>query len=199
MMKTLTIRKMEAKDVKPVVYLYQNYMNDSIIKHLGKDFLNLVWEFLVDTDYSLNFILEDRKRVVGYISGTFDSDKIFKTFFLRRGFSLSKFIFSNLGKIPKCLTLLLEMYSYLKNTSLNSVKAELLFITIHPEFRGKGWAKKLIFTILEEFKKQNISKVKVTTIRSNLKVNQLLFDLGFKIEKLFKFYNQKMCLYSFRF
>lgn len=199
-MENLNIRIMECKDVDAVVNLYQRYMNNPFFEHLGKSFLEILWNYLITTELSINLVLEDkdRNKVVGYITGVIDCVKVFRIFLIKEALALIKINFLKFSNISKNLRLLLELNSYHKNTILNSIKAQILSVIVHPKYRG-GKGEELTRTLLEEFKKKNIFKVKATILKDNSISNQLLRNFGFKLEKLFNFYNYKICLYSFRF
>lgn len=197
-MEEISIRRMEDKDISEVVYLHQKYMKHSFIKFLGTDFLRLLWGYLTSTELGKGLILEFRKEVVGFIYGAFNSDMIFKKFLIYNWYRLLRMLFCNLDKTRYYISTFLESLKYKKYTILKSGVPELLFITIHPKFRKKGWGKKLLFKELEEFKDRGYNVVKVTTVEENRKVNNFLKNLGFKVENRFKSFKNEMLLYSFK-
>ena len=99
---------------------------------------------------------------------------------------------------PKIWKELFKTPLYFKKTRLPYTKAELLFIAIKPECREKGVAVKLIQIALEELRNRNIAKVKVTVVRHNTVVNNLLRKLGFNLIRSFDFYGKEMNLYNYR-
>ena len=111
---------------------------------------------------------------------------------------LSILILHSMIKKPIVLTRLWESLLYARRIVQGSIKAEMLFIAIEPNYRLQGVAIELVNYTLAEMKRRGVEKVKVSTDQSNVVVNGLLQKLNFDFMNTFCLYRKKMCLYSRR-
>ncbi len=63
----------------------------------------------------------------------------------------------------------------------NEIIGHVIAIAVHPDFRGRGIGKRLMETVLQEFKKLGVKKVYLEVRVNNLPALRLYEKLGFKI------------------
>lgn len=193
----IRIEPMKKDDIARVVELYQQYMPSTFIKNLGESFLFSLWHCLVSSKLCYNLVLIAEGEIAGFICATLDSHKMVKELIRKNWLYFLRLCLLNFNRNFAYLRAGFQIPFYLRKASLNNIKSELLFISIEPPYRRQNLAKRLIFTILAEFRKNGITQTKVTVLKDNLIVNELLLNSGFILSKEFRFYNKEMCLYSY--
>lgn len=191
------IRPMTHMDALDATALYTDYMYDSFFVTLGPKFIQLVFQGIATSHQTINYVYEVDKHIIAFISATVSSRTLFRQILQDYKIPLISTVFHALVRKPWLLWRLLEPFFYFKKTRLTDAEAELLFIAIDPSYRKRGIAEDLIMVTLQEFKRRGITKVKVTTVKHNTIVNNLLKKLGFNIVGSFTFYGKENLLYDF--
>jgi ribosomal protein S18 acetylase RimI-like enzyme len=190
-----SIRAMKIEDIEKVIGLYSQYMEESTFSLLGKKFLNDIFQVIITLDYCCNYVCEVDSTVIAFISGTENSKLLFREVLRRKMLSLLCQILILGFKSPLKVMGLLKTPFYFSKTGIDSISAEMLYITVLPEFAEKGIARHLISAVLSCFTEKGIKKVKVSVVKSNYKINNLLLKIGFKKYSYFKFYGYERVLY----
>ena len=133
----------------------------------------------------------------GFIAGTTDSQRLLKSLFRGHLLFLLKISPKSLFRHPRLLSSLFQTFRYPKKVNLNQTKAELLFIAVKPESRGRGIGSKLISRSLEELKRRGIDRVKVSVEKNNREAVNLLRKMNFSQERSFSFYHRERILFSY--
>lgn len=189
------IRRMEESDIEDVVRLHLADMGSSFFARIGKDFLTLLYRSSLKSKLSAGFVFVRDGKIRGFIFGATDTSSLFRDVmvknFIRFTFSTVRFILKNPSEIPT----ILETFLYSSKTALKDIRAEMLFISIEPEFRKKKISSALVTAILRDFKKRGVKMAKVTAETDNPGPNLLLTSYGFTLDKVFRFYGKEMNLY----
>ncbi|MBN1871061.1 MAG: GNAT family N-acetyltransferase [Candidatus Omnitrophica bacterium] len=189
----IVIRRARPGDLRSIHRLYESYMFDSHLSKMGSEFVKCYLQAIIGSANCVTLVAED-SGVTGFIMGTCDHGEI-KYRLLRNPKIMSEW-FRKLLREPSIAlkTLALIMYPFL--SYVRGVKAELLYISIDPEYRGKKVATVLIDATLEAMRDKKVEDVKVSTLAKNLVVNELLKKRGFVKKRVFRLFGKDMILYT---
>lgn len=189
------IRAATESDIESIMGLFTRYIDNSFFPGLGENFMKTFPAALVQSPAAVNFVCTVDSRVVGFISGLYDSSSFSKEIVRRKWVSLLRVIACSFLRRPAIMRDFLEGFLYARRAMRDPVKAELLYIAIEPDFRSQGAAARLIEHALEEMKQRGAPKVRVSTDQSNTAVNRLLLKIGFEREDSFRLFGKRMYLY----
>lgn len=190
------IKLAKENNIDSMVELFIGYINNSFLAGLGKTFLRIFLKALVQSTCALNFVYVIDSKIIGFICSTYDCSGLFKEIFIKKGIAFLTAVLRSILKKPAILKELWASFLYVRRTMRDSVKAELLFIAIKPDYRLYGIATLLINYSLMELEKRGIQKVRVSTDQSNIPVNRLLQKLAFEPISAFQLFGKRMCLYN---
>jgi ribosomal protein S18 acetylase RimI-like enzyme len=192
------IRPTKESDIDIMVELFTSYINNSFFAELGRTFLRPFLKVLVQSPYVLSFIYSVESKIIGFICSTYDCSGLFREIFIKRGIVLGMVILKRILKKPVVLKNLWESALYVLGVGVirDSIKAELLFIAIEPDYRLRGVATQLINHTLVELKKRGVQKVRVSADQCNISVNRLLQKLDFELISPFQLFGKRMFLYN---
>lgn len=190
------IRRIETTDLGRITKLYYSNIKESFFSMFGMDFLSLLLEAILTSEFTIGYVLELNQEVEGFIIGTTDTSKLFRNVFCKKWSNLLSKVFVAILRKPAIFKHVFDSFNYSAKTHIEDTKAELLFIAIESEYRDQDFGKMLINRTLQEIRNKGIGKVKVSTLNSNKVVNKMLENFGVKLEKEFKFYEKEMNLYT---
>jgi len=189
----ILIREASLNDLNDILLLYNNYMYDSYMARMGPRFVKHYLKVILGSRECVSFVAENN-GVVGFIMASRDQRKIKSRLLLNM--QLLTFWCKEFLKNPGVAIGALEVAKYPFLAFVKGVKTELLFISIMPEYRKMGIALKLIRSTLEYMKHKGVREVKVTTVRANDAVNELLKNMGFIKKRSFRLFAKEMNLYT---
>lgn len=189
------IRKMTKADVKQVARLHHADMGRSLWAQLGRSFLEKVYlELLSSADFH-GYVYEDQDRIGGFIVGTTDGERMMRDTFRKNRLGLVLAGVIGILTRPQTTIPLLQTFSYFKRSGLESiseVKAESLFCSFKPEYRGKRISGLINKVLFDEILARGHQFVKITTDADNISAGRQLTSWGFEQIGEFKFYGKKM-------
>jgi ribosomal protein S18 acetylase RimI-like enzyme len=189
----ILIRQAELKDLDDIYRLYDKYMYDSHLAKMGPSFVKGYLEAIITSAECVTFIAEE-DSAVGFIMGSYDHRAI-KFRLLRDAKILSEW-FRKLLRRPSLAFETLALMTYPMLSYIKGIRAELLFISIVPEYRNRNIATMLIDATLDSMRNKKIDAVKVSTVATNDVVNRLLAKLGFRRRRAFRIFGKEMILYT---
>jgi len=134
----------------------------------------------------------------GFIAGATDSQRLLRSLFRRHFLFLLGISLKALFCHPWLLSSLFQTFQYPRKVDLNQPRAELLFIAVKPESRGRDIGSKLILRSLKELKRRGIDGVKVSVEKNNRGTINLLQKMNFVQERNFSFYHRERILFRYR-
>jgi len=188
------IREARPDDLNAITKLYDRYMYDSELAALGGTFIKNYLGLIIRREDSLAFVIDDNGHVAGFIMATLNGRDLRFTLVKEPGilYAWLRSLLKRPGRTLKTLGLT----AYPGRSQVEGVAAELLFISILPEYRKMGFAKRLIEKCLGEMKRRGVEKVKVTVVSANERVRGILKDMGFSNVRDFNVLNKWMSLYA---
>lgn len=197
------IRAIEYRDCERVAELHSAAMGNSLWAQLGPRFLTELYRGLVDSPYFLGFVYEERdehaeRRVLGFIAGSTDTDKMFKQVFSQRVALLSLTAAPRVLLRPALLLKLLQTpkYSKLSTEGSADIPGESLFCSFEPQLRGKRIAGHINKVLFDDLLARGHSHIKISTETDNEGANRQLKSWGFEPIHAFRFYGKDMLTYA---
>ena len=194
----MNLRPLSLDDIPRVAWFHSLYIPHSTFARLGIHFLKILYQGFLGSDYGFVYTYWEGEEMQGFIAGTTDSQSLLKSLLLRYPFSLLLISLKVLFRHPGLLSSLFQTFYYPKKVDLEQIKAELLFIAVKPESRGRDIGSKLILRSLKELKKRGIDRAKVSVEKNNRGTINLLRKMNFSQEKNFSFYQRERILFSYR-
>lgn len=188
---------MLAKDLPACTELYLNFMYDSLYAQLGYKFVYNLLTGLCQARSELSYVCVEAERIIGFITVSVNSQQTTRELLWGQGWKLGLHALLACLKKPALFNHLLNTFRYFQQTGEDpSAQAEMIFITVDPDFRRQRVGERLIVKALREYWLRGAKAVKVTTVDDNLGVQLLLQKLGFTKRGTFCFYGKTMALFS---
>lgn len=187
---------MNLNDIPRVARFHFLYVPHSTFAQLGIPFLKTLYQGFLSSHSGFAYTCWEGGKMQGFIAGATDSQRLLKSLFFRHLLFLLLVSLKALFRHPRLLPSLFQTFQYSRKVNLPQTKAELLFIAVKPESRGRGIGSKLILRSLEELKRRGIDGVKVSVERNDQKTINLLQKMHFCQEKKFSFYQRERVLLS---
>ena len=190
------IRRMTSADASDVARLHEAAMGSSLWGRLGRPFLTALYRQLVRHPSFHGFVYEEDGRIRGFIAGTEDASRLFRSTFTRRGMHLIRPGLDGLLRHPGLARPLLETPRYFGQSSPgDDVPAESLFCSFEPDLRGKRVSGHINKVLFDELAASGQTRVKITTEVDNEGANRQLTSWGFVDQGTFRFYGKAMRCY----
>lgn len=176
----MNIRKTRDSDIRNVSALHKEHINSGFLSSLGAPFLNILYRSLVDFEKGILLVAENEGKIIGFISGTVDTNVFYKYFLKRNFFRIAFVLLSKVFSI-NVIKKVLETAKYSKKDLEISVPdAELLSMAVAENFQGKGIAKQLFEKLVNEFHDRNINEFKIIAGNQLDEANKFYQKIGCK-------------------
>lgn len=190
------IRTGKKSDIDALVEIHIGELRSQFLPSLGEKFLKLLYRNLLENKKTVIYTTEKRGAVRGYIIGSTDFNRVFKTIILKNFISYIGLIIPQLIKKPRILINLFETIFYTQQSKTSMPKAELVVIAVSSKFRRKGLGKNLIIELEKYFKSEGIRKYKVSVTADKKTANYFYKSLSFKKEYDFFLYGELLNIYT---
>lgn len=154
------IKPLELKHIPEIAKIHIQALKQDFLPSLGVDFLEVMYSGVFKKREAFGFVAQERGIVVGFVVGTKNMDKFFKTALTANFLKLAYVMAIKLLNRPALIKKTLETFLYTKKEK--GPKPELVVIAVLDKWQGKGIGKKLVKYLETFFKKIKISKYKVT-------------------------------------
>lgn len=189
------IRLMQKKDCWEVAKIHKGALKGDYLPTLGFNVLKTIYIGLLKDKESFGYVVQDNKKIAGFITGSENTKDLFKKIIKKEFFSLSYHVLVALIKNPLLISNLIQTFKYNKKAKTDT-KAELISIALKKEYRGKDLGSKLTKALTNEMARRDINKIKVTVNKSNTGANKFYQKRGFRHIETFIIYNKEMNLYT---
>jgi ribosomal protein S18 acetylase RimI-like enzyme len=184
------IRPMTLSDAGWAAAQHAALMKNSAFARLGTSFLECFYRCFATSPTAVAYVHEEDGVARAIIAATSDRPAFLRQLLRQSWFRLVIGALRGLIRNPRLLFSIRPL-RYLREIPDDSTKAEMVFITVAPEARERGIARRLIETTLSEYVRRGVRKVKVTIEDENLTVKRVLQGLGFEVKKTFMFAGKK--------
>lgn len=185
------IRRARSPDISSIVKLHMKNLKDGIFYNLGRAILKILYrELIADKDCFVFLHMQDN-RILGVAASSINAPSFFSRFRNRTAFKIGlTMMFKSLTNPTLFLKALLLRYP-------STYKAELVFLFVDTNARGKNIGTKLVNKTISEFRKHNVKKFKITILSQNLIGRRFYEKLGFKNTGTFDILNEKRNIYVY--
>lgn len=174
-------RFLNKDDASYVAQLHINGISTGFISSLGQEFVAASYEAIVEDENSFGFVAVEDGKVLGFVAFSTNLSKLYKYVILKKGIKFS-FVLAKKMLSFRVLKKVWDNILYpARMGKMNLPDAELLSIVVAPEGRGKGVAKQLVETGIEECRRRGISEVKALVAADNEPANKLYKKCGFEL------------------
>lgn len=188
----IIIKEACCEDIEDILFLYEKYMFDSYFLKLGRAFVKKYLQIILESDAGISLVAKD-KKTAGFIMASVNSKKIFLKILCNAemwGIMIKQFVMQPIQTLG-----IFSFFSYISKTSIKNIEAELLFISIDPDYRRKKLGTELIQEVLKKIEQKGIKRIKVTSLEQNKAVIRMLEILDFKKERKFRALGKDMYLF----
>ncbi|MDR2169839.1 MAG: GNAT family N-acetyltransferase [Planctomycetaceae bacterium] len=156
-----------------VANIHKAEISSGFLSTLSLNFLARLYRALADSPYSFLFIAKDSQNtVVGFICGGINTKKVIKRFLFRNAILSFPYLIHRLFSI-KTIKKIFETLSYpSKENNSNLPEPEILNFCVSSKTQRLGIGKKFFYTLIEEFQKQGIAKIKIVTGENQVKAQR---------------------------
>ena len=126
---------------RQIASIHKAEIKEGFLSTLGVSFLSLLYQSLSYSPNSFLILAEDERKIIGFICGGVDTNKVIKHFIIRHGiFALPKLII-NLFSLNKIRRIFETILYPAQNVNYDLPKPEILNFCVSNEFQGKGVGK----------------------------------------------------------
>lgn len=165
----------EAHDVASI---HAAEIEGSFLTELGRPFLNLLYEAILEDKLSVCFLAKEDGRVAGFVCGSLEPDRVQKTLLRKHFIKLPLLVGSRLLARPSLLRHILAMMKHMG--AGEDPKPELLSIAVCRNSAAKGIGTKLLQSLIQFFEAQGVKHFKVI-VDESLKANSFYIKRNFKL------------------
>jgi ribosomal protein S18 acetylase RimI-like enzyme len=172
----VTMRRGNSDDARFAASLHTSEIRTGFLSTLGPRFLTRLYRRIASTDGSFLVLAEAGDERVGFIAGSADLRRLYKTFLLRDG------VFAAAGAVLHLLSSVSRTIETLRHglgTSTDDKGAELLAIAVDPAWRERHVGRRLVAEFLNELKRRGATSAHVVVGSDNAPAIALYRSAGF--------------------
>ncbi|MGB9595522.1 MAG: GNAT family N-acetyltransferase [Candidatus Poribacteria bacterium] len=185
------------EDIKECAYLHHEFIKDSFLCEFGIEFLQRIYNRLIESDGCFGYVYTDNSKVIGFITGSENMGKFMKALILRDFFVIALKILIRLIVKPFLVKNVIQILFYSKKSSVEDVKAELVSIVVKEDYRGQKIGTFLLNNLINHFRRNGVFKFKVMVDKNNIEANAFYKASGFKLYLTTSMYNKNINLYVY--
>lgn len=157
----MQIRKALRQDYLSIARIHKECLPESFLGSLGLSFLTLLYKSLFKHRGGIILVLEENGAVLGFISGTVNSNSFYSYFLRNNCLRLIFLLFLKLFNL-NILGKIFEDLVYARKKWVGSIpEAELLSIAVRPGYQRMGAGGRLFKSLVDEFYKRSINEFKI--------------------------------------
>jgi len=190
-----TLRPLEPQHAAAVAALHAQSLPHDFLPSLGERFLQVLHGSMLELGLAWGWGAFEGPRLIGFVSGTDDSEGLFGQVLRRRAPRLVFEVARTLLRRPALLPRTLETLLYPSKEGGGPVRAEMLVLAVAPDQRGSGLGRMLIERFEQTLQARNFQAYKLTVLAKNTAAQRLYERVGFRRERDFVLYGKAWHLY----
>lgn len=187
------IKPLTDLDVPDIARIHYEALKGDFLPSLGIDFLKSFYEGIIEKPGVYAFGFFQGTKLQGFVIGSNNSKDFFSQALKSRFLKLALLLLIQIIKKPTLIKKIIESYFYPGKTL--GPKAELVVIAINKHFRGKGAGKFLVKALEKAFKKNGVTKYKLTVYADKAAVG-FYEHLGYNRLSSFQLYGKMWYAYE---
>lgn len=188
---------MQREHAGRVAELHCAALEGDFLPSLGKRFLTVFYQGVLDLGVGFGFVAVAEGQPVGFLLGSADTSGLFKRVLLSRAIAFCLAIIPALIRKPALILNVVETFLYPRKERDVAEKAEILVVGFDVAYRGSRMFYQLFNAMNDTFRAQGVRSYKATVLQTNQLINDLLCRLGFQLTFEFELYRKKWKLYTF--
>lgn len=188
---------MQREHAARVAELHCAALEGDFLPRLGKRFLTVFYQAVLDLGVAFGFLAVVEGRPVGFVLASPETSGLFRRVVLSRVMALTFAAIPTLIRKPTLILNVLETFLYPRKERDVAEKAELLVLGFDAAYRDPRMTYQLFNAVNDTFRAQGVRSYKATVLQTNQLINNLLCRLGFQPAFEFELYRKKWTLYTF--
>ena len=156
------IKSIELKNIPEIANIHALALKQDFLPSLGVDFLEVIYSGVFKKGEAFGFVAEDKGVIVGFVVGTKNMDKFFKTALISDPAKLAYLLSLKIFQRPLLIKKILETFLYTKKDK--GPKAELVVIAILSKWQSKGIGRKLVRSLENYFAKEKVKNPRAAVV-----------------------------------
>jgi ribosomal protein S18 acetylase RimI-like enzyme len=176
------VRRGTESDAAVAAELHASEISEGFLPSLGRPFLTRLYRRIVRSPGSFLLVAYDDGKTVGFIAGSDDVRRLYRSFLLRDGAIAT---LTSLPRIARSWRRVLETLRYPGGEGTDEPeqpelpRAELLAVAVAPEAQGRGLGLRLVEALTTEFTRRGVDAVRVVVGSGNDRAIRLYERSGF--------------------
>lgn len=152
----VTVRPLRPDEAGTVAELHRVQLTEAFLSTLGRGFLTQLYRGIATSPHGFVFVaLDERDRIVGFVSGATDTGALQRWILRRRGLALGLYLLPHLLRLS-VVRRIWERLRYPSRVEGAFPRAELLSIGVCADMQGKGAAPALLDELVAEFRRRQV-------------------------------------------
>jgi len=170
---------MRPSEATTVAALHREQLDQAFLSTLGVRFLTQLYRGIARSHHGFVLVtVGNGDRVVGFISGSSNTKKLYRSVLLRRGWIMGVLLLPRLLRIST-IRRVGQSLRYPGTSEGTFPHAELLSVAVCADMQGKGAAKALLDALLAEFRRRGVDEVRVVVGAKLDRANAYYIKHGF--------------------
>jgi ribosomal protein S18 acetylase RimI-like enzyme len=158
---------MTSDDAPAVALLHISGQPGTFLTNLGETFLRALYREMAVLPYCCGLVAVDGEQVIGVVTGSTASERLFKDFILRRGWKLVLPVAGALCRHPSLLPKVIETFLYPSQQPHEDGEAEMLYLSVREGRRNEGIGYALYHGMAEEFARRGVETMGLMVDETN--------------------------------
>ena len=174
--------KLLAEEIREIAHFQCSQLSESFLSSLGKKMVELVFSHIFESDTGILIVAIEKntRDICGFIAGTVDIIRLYRSFLIKHTLSAVWFLIPMLLSVRKLRRMFETLLYPAKKKIRDLPKAECLAFTVSSKYRGTGLALLLWEKIMYEFKKSGVETFKLSTYSNLTRAHAFFEKLGAK-------------------
>jgi ribosomal protein S18 acetylase RimI-like enzyme len=190
------IKKLLQADLNTSAKIHFEGMSNDFLPGFGLKFLEILHRQLILQPQVIHLGYYDNNHLIGLILATTNTKVTMKKALIGGFWKFLPYVFIKIIISPKTILNIWQTIFY--GNSSDEISSEILILAVDKQYRRKGIGNKLISQLKIELVKNNIKKLKVGTLSSNVPANKFYASCGGKFSYSFNIYNRVWNVYAYK-
>jgi ribosomal protein S18 acetylase RimI-like enzyme len=191
----LQIRPLVPQDATAAASIHAEGQPGTFLTSLGPAFLHALYGQMAVSPHCYGYVACEGDEVVGVVVGTVDSGAVFKELIWRRGLQLALPVAWAWLRRPSLLSKIWQTLSYPSQSETAAGEAELYFIGVRQDRRGKGVGRSLFQALVQESQRRGMLAMGLMADATNEAAQRLYLHSGMEEIRRFTLYRRPMIWY----
>ena len=166
--------------IEQIAKIHRSEIENGFLSTLGENVLTKIYKGIIKSPHSLMFAAFKGDTVVGFICGSTDTSKVYRSIVLKSILSLVPVIIPKMFSKKNIFRLAETLMYPSKKENCDLPKNEILNFCVDRAYQAQGLGRRLFDLLMIEYKKYGLSQVKIVTGKSQTKAQLFYHSIGAK-------------------